>query len=438
MKLSEIENLRYEPEFCVASQKYNFKKSVPGIEIIENIQYGTSDELNEIQKGYPVLRLNEFDSIFIDKPTKYCNKISRDEFEALRLKQGDVLICRTNGNPDLVGKSAIVLEDSEFAYASYLFKVRTKQGILNPHSLLIFLHTKYGRNEIDKYSMTSNQTNFSPAKFKEIKVPKISGKIQEKIKLLVEQSYEYKNTSMKKYLEAEDELLKEIGFCNVQIKHKLSYSEKMSNIKKNMRLDADFYQPKYYEIEGKLNAYKLRTKELKDIIDLKMENFEPQSETKYKYIELANIQANGRINGSTIDCGKNLPSRARRLVKTGDVIVSSIEGSLESCALITDEYNDAICSTGFYVLKSESVNPETLLVFVKTLPIQNLLKKYCRGTILTSISKDELEKLPVPLIDSKVQRNIASKIKEAYDSRKKSNLLIDEAIKILEAEIKID
>jgi len=127
MKLSEVENLRIEAEFNVLSKKYSFSGKYKGINIISQIQYGTSDELNEENRGYPILRLNEFDGLFIDKPAKYCDSINKEEFEDLRLKKGDVLICRTNGNPQFVGKSAIVMEDTEYAYASYLFKVRTKK-----------------------------------------------------------------------------------------------------------------------------------------------------------------------------------------------------------------------------------------------------------------------------------------------------------------------
>jgi len=82
-----------------------------------------------------------------------------------------VLICRTNGNPKLVGKSAIVPTDYDYAFASYLFRVRPDRNIINSASLVAFLNSKYGRMEIEKYAMVGNQANFSPAKFREISIP---------------------------------------------------------------------------------------------------------------------------------------------------------------------------------------------------------------------------------------------------------------------------
>ena len=99
----------------------------------------------------------------------------------------------------------------------------------------------------------------------------------------------------------------------------------------------------------------------------------------------------------------DLPTRARRKVKRGQAIVSSIEGSLQSCALITDEYDNALCSTGFYVVDSAKINPETLLVLFKSEPMQALMKQRCSGTILTAISKDEFLSMPLPLIADDVQ-----------------------------------
>jgi restriction endonuclease S subunit len=88
--------------------------------------------------------------------------------------KNDVLICRTNGNPNLVGKSALVAKDYPFAYESHLFKVRANRELINSATLCIYLNTKYGKFEIERLLMQGNQANFSLAKFKEIRIPKLS------------------------------------------------------------------------------------------------------------------------------------------------------------------------------------------------------------------------------------------------------------------------
>lgn len=154
-------------------------------------------------------------------------------------------------------------------------------------------------------------------------------------------------------------------------------------------MDAEYYQPKYDEIIRTISQYPYGHDKIGNLYILRDKNFLPDNNTRYKYIELSDIGVNGEISGSTYEYGSNLPSRARRVVHTGDIIISSIEGSLQSCAIITEEYDGALCSTGFYVLSPRSINSETSLVLFKSSAIQALLKRACTGTILTAMNKDE-------------------------------------------------
>ena len=195
---------------------------------------------------------------------------------------------------------------------------------------------------------------------------------------------------------------------------------------KSGRLDSEYYQAKYDAIERKIKDYQggyfqLQPSQIKD------SNFTPKAQEKYRYIELANIGSNGNINEPLEDLGENLPTRARRKVKTGDFIMSSIEGSLTSCALITPEFDNCLVSTGFYVLNSAELNSETLLVLFKCAFFQEYLKKFPSGTILTAISKDELQNILIPKIDTATQEQIAQKIQKSFALRKESKDLLESA-----------
>ena len=425
---------RLESDFYTA-KSFRMTFSYSGEEIIELSQYGTSEELNEDGKGFPILRLNEFNSLFVGSPAKFCSKISQKTFDELRLKRGDVLICRTNGNPKLVGKAAIVPEDTYYAYASYLFKIRPKSTLINSATLAIFLNSKYGRLEIEKYSMASNQVNFSPAKFREINIPKL-GSINEKVDSLVFTSFDFLKKSDHLYAEAEALLLKSLGLEN------FSPSSKNTNIKSfkdsfstTGRLDAEYYQPKYEDYQNQVFSYQEGWSALEKVCDLKDKNYSPNDEKFYQYIELADINKSGGITGCSKELGKDLPSRARRKVNAGDVLISSIEGSLSSCAIVSKEFENSLCSTGFYVIKSDKINSETLLVLFKSDLTQNILKQSCSGTILTAINKDEFLKIPLPLIDPKTQSQISLLIQESFSLKSKSEKLLELAKKAVEMAI---
>ena len=201
------------------------------------------------------------------------------------------------------------------------------------------------------------------------------------------------------------------------------------------RLDAEYYQPKYEVVIEKIKSYKNGAEPLAIACKLKDSNQNPIEDKEYDYIELSNIGKTGDINGCTTELGKNLPSRARRLVNTNDVIISSIEGSLQSCALVGKEYDNALCSTGFYVINSEKINSETLIVLFKSELMQSIMKQNCSGTILTGMNKNEFQNILVPIIDKPVQIKIAKLIEESFSLKKESEHLLEVAKRAVEIAI---
>lgn len=410
------------------SYSLSFSKTIKAKDAINFSQYGTSKELNEIGAGFPILRLNEFNTSFISAPAKHCDLLDIETYSSLKLKKNDVLICRTNGNPKLVGKSAIVPKDYEYAFASYLFRVRPNREIINSATLVTFLNSKYGRMEIEKFSMVGNQANFSPAKFREISIPILGNAINEQIEELTYSSFDKLEKSERIYCTAETYLLECLGMTDFAANPE-AYNIKTlkESFLETGRFDAEYYLPKYEDYFRLVQSYPNGYELLDNVCEIKDNNYTPEDETRYKYIELANIGKAGEITGYDEQCGKDLPTRARRMVHYGDVIVSSIEGSLESCALVTEEYEGALCSTGFYVLQSDKLNSETLLTLFKLQPIQNLMKKGCSGTILTAIGKSELEKIPIPLIRQEVQDEIAAHVQKSFALRKEAMQLLEYA-----------
>ena len=168
---------------------------------------------------------------------------------------------------------------------------------------------------------------------------------------------------------------------------------------------------------------------------IKNSNYKPNNTNYYQYVELSNIGTTGDITGFTYEQGQDLPSRARRLIKKNDVIISSIEGSLEKVAIVRQEFNNSLCSTGFYVINSKKINSETLLVLFKNKIMQQILKQNCSGTILTGMNKDDFLKILIPIIDNKIQIQIEEKIKESFKLKESSKELLEVAKRTVEIAI---
>ena len=301
--------------------------------------------------------------------------------------------------------------------------------------ILAYLNSNYAQALVLRRTSGNAQPKLNVGDVCMIPIPCFSERLYSMISQLIDKSEKVIVLSEKKYKETETVLAESL---NLQIQKQSSpvVSEKAISISYNVtgRLDAEYYQPKYDLIVSSLNTQET----LESICNLYDENYLPDEEKYYRYIELANVGGFGEITETDSIVGEELPTRARRIVKTGQVIVSSIEGSLQSCALITDELDGALCSTGFYVVDSEKINSETLLVLFKSEAIQELLKQRCSGTILTSINKDAFLSLPLPKIDEDIQAKISEQIKESFALRRKSKQLLEDAKRAVEIAIEQD
>ncbi len=255
------------------------------------------------------------------------------------------------------------------------------------------------------------------------------------IRVIVSKAFVFIAEAGNLYAQAEQTILSELGLLNWKPKHRLSFIKNFSDTQASDRIDAEYFQPVYDEVVEKVKRYKNGHKSLDEIVKTKDKNFTPKDEVIYRYIELANISANGNINGFIEAPGKELPTRARRRVNTGDAIVSSIEGSLSSIALVNDDLNNALCSTGFFVVTSDKINSETLLVLLKSSVGQLQLKKGCSGTILTAIGNDEFKRIILPEISPNLQAEIKRKITDMYNAKASSKCLLNVAKRGIEIAI---
>ncbi|HPG29525.1 MAG TPA: restriction endonuclease subunit S [bacterium] len=338
------------------------------------------------------------------------------------LKSGDIILS-TRGT---VGCCAIVKNEVLPANIDQdIARIFIKNKEILPEYLLIFFNSKFGQDWIIRNSSGMVQQGISLDKLRLANIPFLKIEFQTRIKQVIDSAYNIILKSKKLYLDSENMILNELGLKNWKPKHKKYSIKNYSEAAQAERIDAEYFQPKYEEIISAIKKYKNGYSDFREIIKLKNKNFLPKGNIEYKYIELSNINSNGEINGYTKAFGKDLPTRARRIAKNGDLIVSSIEGSLSSIALITQEYNNVLCSTGFYIINSDIINSETLLILLKSAPYQLLLKKGCSGTILTAINQEEIIKIPIPKIDIKIQNEIQKNISEMYNIRRQSTQLLE-------------
>jgi len=393
-----------------------------------------SDEF--CNEGVPYYRGQDIYNLFIENssPLHISNEAyNKPTMRRSYLKKGDVLMSIVGA---IIGNSALVTSGREATCSCKLAILRSYDESIMPETMLVFIKTKYGQNQIQKFKRGAAQTGLLLEDFEQLFIPKFSKKLQyickkyvDKIKMLMDEAVQI-------YSEAEQLLIETLGLqdFNTQIERYAIKSFKTS-FGDTGRLDAEFYQCEYDNYETVLKQYRCGYALVGDICTIKDVNYNPDDKTEYQYIELSNVGQQGDISECDRIYGIDLPTRARRKVFTNDVIISSVEGSLSKCALVTDDCDGYVCTNGFYVLNSDFINAETLMLLFKSEPVQALLKKGCSGTILSAIGKDELLKIPLPIIDIEIQNKIKSLIIESNVARKRGKNLLNKAIELVEIAI---
>ena len=96
-------------------------------------------------------------------------------------------------------------------------------------------------------------------------------------------------------------------------------------------------------------------KKLGDVL-VKTESIDPTKNPNedFTYLDVSSVNKETKeIENTTLLLGKDAPSRARKLVRTNDVIFATVRPTHNRVALITAEYDEQVCSTGYFVLRGK-------------------------------------------------------------------------------------
>lgn len=173
---------------AVMKDAFQEKESIIRLgDAIEKPRYGTSKKCDYpcTANSTAVLRIPNIDTKNgrVDSSDLKYAEFNEKELEQLSLKNGDILIIRSNGSVSLVGSSAIIRKcDTDKTYAGYLMRLRilNKEKLL-PKYLLYYLSSPDARRYIESVAKsTSGVNNINSQEISKLCVPLSSIEKQKK------------------------------------------------------------------------------------------------------------------------------------------------------------------------------------------------------------------------------------------------------------------
>lgn len=158
-------------------------------------------------------------------------------------------------------------------------------------------------------------------------------------------------------------------------------------------------------------------------------------DTLIDYIDISSVDnETKKITGyQTIIFGES-PSRARKVVKRGDILVSTVRPNLNAVALLEEDTpNVTVASTGFCVLESkDDVDPRFIFNFCKSKPFIDDMVSQATGASYPAVSDKIVRSALVPKYSYQEQQSISSvldKLTGIIDGRRTELLELDNLIK---------
>jgi type I restriction enzyme S subunit len=157
--------------------------------------------------------------------------------------------------------------------------------------------------------------------------------------------------------------------------------------------------------------------ELGDILE-KIETINPsiKPEQEFIYLDITSIDNSiQRITEPKKYFGKNAPSRARQLVKAGDILFSTVRTYLKNIAVVPDIYHNQIASTGFCVIRPhEQISQKFIFLITQNDNFLEPLNQLQRGSSYPAVRDSDVFAQKIPLPPLPEQYRIVAKIEEIF------------------------
>ena len=134
----------------------------------------------------------------------------------------------------------------------------------------------------------------------------------------------------------------------------------------------------------------------------------------FTYLDISSIDNQmAKVVWPKVYVGKEAPSRARQLVRAGDILFSTVRTYLRNIATVTVDLDRAVASTGFCVVRpSKHLDPRFAFHFLQTDQFIADMNPLQRGTNYPAVRNEDVLGHPFPLPPLTEQHRIVAEIEK--------------------------
>lgn len=386
------------------------------------------DEFSD--EGIRYLRGQDLGDLFIsDSNPVYIPRELYDGMPRCHMKPDDVLLSVIG----TVGSVSLVTDKYDFLTGSCKIVILRADKV-NPYFLAAYLMSDIGQGQIQRRVRGAVQQGLILPDLKVIPVPTVSDEHATKVGSLIKQSLQQKRDSVNLYAEAERLLAAELGLNRLDLSESLFNVRRVSDVFNSKRLDAEFYQEKYYRLEDVITHHKYSSKTLSKLIEPIKNGFDFREFTKEgtPYIRVGDVRK-GRID---FDNAAKIPVNSEEVqkdvgIKVGDVLFTR-KGTFGNAAVVRKGQVQAIISSEIMLLRLQKhietpILPDYLALFLNSEFGYQQVTRKVHGVAYYSISQPDLAQVWVIAPPMDIQERLAGIIQASLEAEKDAKRLLAEA-----------
>jgi restriction endonuclease S subunit len=349
---------------------------------------------------------------------------------------GDVLLTTVG----TIGNAAVV--DANILPANMdrhlgIIRISEKSNV-DPYYVATFLNSKFGYFQSLRESTGNVQLNLFIEKIKKILVP--IGEHFNRIGDLTRKAYDKRREAESFYAEAEALLLHELGLDNLDLSTQKSYVANFSETVESDRFDAEYFQPKYYELM-KLLEFGANNKGWK-LKNLGYLSQRPKygTSSKLEYLDKPVHKSVPFLRIADLDRLKFDPNNIKYIsqetadiekqssVQTNDVLISR-SGTLGLSIVVPKELDGAIFGSYFIRTRpnKNELNPIYLSLYLNSLAGKLQFERSNTGAIQTNLTIPVIESTRIIVPPIEIQERFAQSVLDSFNVENESKLLLEQA-----------
>lgn len=422
----------YQPKYLINTKVGNWQKLR---QLVKKCEYGLSLAMNDEKKGLPMLKMDDIKDTFVTSNDARYSEVSDKESKKFKCQLNDIFFNRVNSE-EFVGRTGIFKEnDVNSVFASYLIRIQTRQEIILPQYLNIFINSKFGQKQIDRYKRRAvNQANINAQELQEFLIFLPNIEKQKKIARLVDEAWDLKQKSSVLYQQAEQLLLKEIGLENLETEWVAGYETNLNNVINMARIDAEYFQPKFEEVKETIRKNKFDllsnlVKPLKKGIEVGSNAYQGNgipfmriSNLNTKEIDFSNAQYISEDLYSSL--------KDKYCPKKGEILLSK-DGTPGLAYFLREEIK-AIIAGGIVRLSTKNIEPEYLTLVLNSLAVQSQIRQEAGGALIKHWRPDQIKRTIIPILESDLRSQISDLVNRSFKALNESQQLLAQAKKEVE------